>query len=106
MLGQIMGSDPGLLSLAAHHLAHVKQAPRVDLNCGCPANIVTGHGAGSSLLRTPELLQRCVQAMVDGAGEEHQGDTSIVLTFDYLCTSCCCVEDMPCTHAIASEHAT
>uniref|UniRef100_A0A7S3QLV4 tRNA-dihydrouridine(47) synthase [NAD(P)(+)] n=1 Tax=Dunaliella tertiolecta TaxID=3047 RepID=A0A7S3QLV4_DUNTE len=65
---QIMGSDPGLLSLAAHHLAHVKQAPRVDLNCGCPANIVTGHGAGSSLLRTPELLQRCVQAMVDGAG--------------------------------------
>ncbi len=42
-----MGSNPELLGLAAHHLATVKGAPRVDLNCGCPANTVTGNGAGS-----------------------------------------------------------
>ena len=33
-------------------------------SCGCPANTVTGHGAGSSLLRTPERLQAIVGAMV------------------------------------------
>ncbi len=42
----------------------VKRAPRVDLNCGCPANTVTGNGAGSSLLRTPERLYDIVRAMV------------------------------------------
>jgi len=43
---KIMGSNAELLQLAARHLAE-KGAPRVDLNCGCPSNIVTGHGAGS-----------------------------------------------------------
>jgi tRNA-dihydrouridine synthase C len=44
---QIMGSNAVLLELAAHELAVNMSAPRVDLNCGCPANTVTGHGAGS-----------------------------------------------------------
>jgi tRNA-dihydrouridine synthase C len=44
---QIMGSNPELLALAARYLVEVKGAPRVDLNCGCPANTVTGNGAGS-----------------------------------------------------------
>lgn len=30
---------------------------------GCPSNIVTGNGAGSSLLRTPERLRDCVAAI-------------------------------------------
>lgn len=45
----------------------MKRAPRVDLNCGCPANTVTGNGAGSSLLRTPERLYDIVRAMVGAA---------------------------------------
>lgn len=44
---QVMGSEPEVLALAADYLARVKRAPRVDLNCGCPANSVTGNGAGS-----------------------------------------------------------
>jgi hypothetical protein len=32
----------------------------VDLNCGCPANVVTGKGAGSSLLRDPNDVYACV----------------------------------------------
>ncbi|GFH29305.1 uncharacterized protein HaLaN_27943, partial [Haematococcus lacustris] len=51
------------------HLALDKAAPRVDLNCGCPANTVTGHGAGSSLLRSPQLVHDCVRAMVEAAGQ-------------------------------------
>ncbi|GFH30602.1 uncharacterized protein HaLaN_29486 [Haematococcus lacustris] len=64
-----MGSSPPLLALAAQHLALDKAAPRVDLNCGCPANTVTGHGAGSSLLRSPQLVHDCVRAMVEAAGQ-------------------------------------
>jgi len=64
---QIMGSEPWLLELAARHLATEKSAPRIDLNCGCPANVVTGKGAGSSLLRDPEYVYACVKAVADGA---------------------------------------
>lgn len=45
---QIMGSRPDFLAIATEHLAGpAKRASRVDLNCGCPANTVTGNGAGS-----------------------------------------------------------
>ena len=39
-------------------------APRLDLNCGCPSNTVTGRGAGSSLLKDPTLLYENARAMV------------------------------------------
>ncbi|GIL56184.1 hypothetical protein Vafri_11576 [Volvox africanus] len=65
---QIMGSNPELMGMAAQYLVKVRGAPRVDLNCGCPANTVTGNGAGSSLLRTPKLLGQVVAAMVQAVG--------------------------------------
>jgi tRNA-dihydrouridine synthase C len=45
---QIMGSEVRLMAAAARRLALELGAPRVDLNCGCPANSVTGNGAGST----------------------------------------------------------
>ncbi|KAL6754691.1 hypothetical protein V8C86DRAFT_3138515 [Haematococcus lacustris] len=57
------------LALAAQHLALDKAAARVDLGCGCPANIVTGHGTGSSLLRSLQLVHDWVRAMVEAAGQ-------------------------------------
>lgn len=36
---------------------------------GCPANVVTGGGAGSSLLRDPQQLQQVVSALVAAVGE-------------------------------------
>ncbi len=59
---QIMGSDPVLLKEMTHHLIE-RGAPRVDLNCGCPSNVVTGKGAGSSLLKTPDLLYAILSEM-------------------------------------------
>ena len=59
---QIMGSEPHLMKEMTHYLIE-RGAPRVDLNCGCPSNVVTGKGAGSSLLKTPDLLYKILSEM-------------------------------------------
>jgi tRNA-dihydrouridine synthase C len=60
---QLMGSDPALMAEVAKAVESMG-APRIDLNCGCPSNTVTGRGAGSSLLKTPDLLHAIAKAMV------------------------------------------
>ncbi|MDN3505541.1 MAG: tRNA-dihydrouridine synthase family protein [Rhabdochlamydiaceae bacterium] len=64
---QIMGSDSHDMQEMTRELIRLG-AHRVDLNCGCPSGTVTGRGAGSSLLKTPELLYEIGKAMVDCAG--------------------------------------
>lgn len=61
---QLMGEDPDLMAAMAVEIEQ-RLAPRIDLNCGCPSNTVTGKGAGSSLLKTPELLHKIAKAMVE-----------------------------------------
>lgn len=61
---QLMGSDPNLMADMAREVVG-RGAHRVDLNCGCPSNRVTGRGAGSSLLKEPEHLHKVAKAMVD-----------------------------------------
>ncbi|MFI0434607.1 MAG: tRNA dihydrouridine synthase [Parachlamydiaceae bacterium] len=61
---QLMGSDPDLMAQMAQEVVK-RGAPRIDLNCGCPSNTVTGRGAGSSLLKEPDHLYRVAKAMVD-----------------------------------------
>ena len=63
---QIMGGDPSLMADMTRELVTLG-APRVDLNCGCPSNTVTGRGAGSSLLKTPDLLYDIAKAMVEAS---------------------------------------
>ncbi len=63
LAAQVMGYDPILLAELTQVLAE-RGAPRVELNCGCPSNTVTGRGAGSSLLKDPEQLFRIAHAMV------------------------------------------
>lgn len=60
---QLMGSDPELMAAMAREVAQ-RGALRIDLNCGCPSNTVTGKGAGSSLLKEPEHLNKVATAMV------------------------------------------
>ena len=66
LAAQLMGSNPELLEQCARILATEGGAPRVDLNCGCPASVVTGKGAGSSLLRDPTYLYESVAAVARG----------------------------------------
>lgn len=60
---QVMGSDPELMAGMAIELEK-RGAHRIDLNCGCPSNTVTGRGAGSSLLKEPALLHEIAKALV------------------------------------------
>lgn len=63
LAAQLMGSNPDLMAEMAVEIES-KGAPRIDLNCGCPSNTVTGRGAGSSLLKDPSLLNVIAKAMV------------------------------------------
>lgn len=63
LTAQIMGSDPELMGQMAQELMK-RGAPRIDVNCGCPSNIVTGRGAGSSLLKEPSFLHKVAKAVV------------------------------------------
>lgn len=63
LAAQIMGSDIELMAEMAREVEK-RGAPRIDLNCGCPSNTVTGRGAGSSLLKDPDLLHQIAKAMV------------------------------------------
>jgi tRNA-dihydrouridine synthase C len=64
LAAQIMGLAPDIMADVARAL-EARGAPRVDLNAGCPSNMVSGRGAGSSLLKNPELLYRIARAMVE-----------------------------------------
>lgn len=59
---QIMGSIPSLMQEMTGYLIE-RGAPRIDLNCGCPSNVVTGKGSGSSLLKAPDLIFEILQSM-------------------------------------------
>ncbi len=59
---QLLGSDPVTLSENAARLAEMG-AEGVDLNFGCPANIVNRHGGGAALLQEPERISQIVAAV-------------------------------------------
>ncbi len=63
LAAQIMGSDPSLMALMAKELEK-RGALRIDINCGCPSNTVTGRGAGSSLLKNPLHLYEMAKTVV------------------------------------------
>lgn len=63
LVAQLMGSDPDLMGDMAREI-QARGAPRIDINCGCPSNTVTGRGAGSSLLKDPEFLHQVAKSVV------------------------------------------
>jgi len=63
LAAQLMGSDPELMAMAAQAMES-QGALRIDVNCGCPSNTVTGRGAGSSLLKDPNFLLEVGLAVV------------------------------------------
>lgn len=62
LAAQIMGSNNSLMAAMAHELMQ-RGAPRIDVNCGCPSNTVTGRGAGSSLLKDPNILHQVAKSV-------------------------------------------
>ena len=66
---QLMASEtPDLIRIGEYFL---KSVPFIDINCGCPSPTVVGHGAGSSLLQSPEKFHRYLSEVVSALGGEH-----------------------------------
>ncbi|KAF9518668.1 hypothetical protein BS47DRAFT_1370980 [Hydnum rufescens UP504] len=72
---QIAGGKPGLLTRASEVLAqeigsgNLNGIDFVDLNCGCPIDIVFQTGAGAALLDTPSKLGKIVLGMNRALGD-------------------------------------
>lgn len=59
---QLFGSDPADMAKAAE-VALKYQPDILDINMGCPVPKVVGGGAGSALMKTPELAAEIVRAV-------------------------------------------
>lgn len=57
---QIFGSEPATMSLAAERLETAFLPDGIDINMGCPVPKIAGNGAGSALMKTPELCGEIV----------------------------------------------
>ena len=67
---QIAGNKPWQTMKATETLANVCSHLRViDLNCGCPIDLVCNHGAGSALLDSPGKLEKILKGMNAVSGE-------------------------------------
>ena len=60
---QVFGDEPDVLSRAVE-LLEPEEFDFLDLNMGCPAPKIAGHGAGSGLLKNPPLAGAFAQAAV------------------------------------------
>ncbi len=59
---QLLGSDPACMADNAARLASL--GPHgIDINFGCPANVVNRHGGGAALLKEPETIHAIVAAV-------------------------------------------
>ncbi|MDR0530801.1 MAG: tRNA dihydrouridine synthase DusB [Oscillospiraceae bacterium] len=63
---QLFGKEPHTFPKAVE--AALEHGPAfIDLNMGCPAHKVAGHGSGAALMKTPELAEAIVRAAVQAA---------------------------------------
>ncbi len=61
---QLFGKEPETMAEAAKEA--LKFNPDfIDINMGCPAPKVSGHGGGSALMKSPDLAQKIVEKIVN-----------------------------------------
>ncbi|MGB3406439.1 MAG: tRNA dihydrouridine(20/20a) synthase DusA [Jannaschia sp.] len=65
---QLGGADPSELARATE-LALERGYAEVNLNVGCPSDRVQSGCFGAILMEQPDLVARCVRAMIDAAGD-------------------------------------
>ncbi len=64
---QLGGSEPALLAAAVRAALDYGYA-EINLNVGCPSDRVQSGAFGACLMREPDLVARCVAAMIEAAG--------------------------------------
>lgn len=60
---QIFGADPDTMAEAARRVEAMGVADMIDINMGCPVAKVVKTGAGSALMKTPDLAARVIRAV-------------------------------------------
>ena len=65
---QLGGSEPDRLAEAVR-LSRDFGFCEINLNCGCPSDRVQNGAFGACLMREPDLVADCVQAMIEAGGE-------------------------------------
>lgn len=66
MAVQLFGNEPDFMARAVK-IAQEYSPDIIDINAGCPMPKITGGGAGSALMKTPELFGELVRAAVGAA---------------------------------------
>ena len=61
---QIFGNDPDFMARSAKMAQEISGCDFIDINMGCPMPKVANTGDGSGLMRTPELAEEIVRAVV------------------------------------------
>jgi hypothetical protein len=67
---QLGGHDAEKLSMAAA-IATAFGFQGVNLNCGCPGTSVSARATGAALMREPDLVARCLEAMSERMALDH-----------------------------------
>ena len=60
---QVFGNSPQVIAEAALKIEEAYHPAVIDLNCGCPAKLLTKDGFGSALLRSPELIYSIINEL-------------------------------------------
>ncbi len=61
---QIFGNDPAIMAEGARLALEISGCDFIDINMGCPMPKIAGTGDGCGLMRTPELAEQIVAAVV------------------------------------------
>lgn len=61
---QIFGNDPDIMAAGALLALEISGCDFIDINMGCPMPKIANTGDGCGLMRTPELAERIVEAVV------------------------------------------
>lgn len=62
---QLCANNPYLLTKCGELLNNEAKVDFVDLNLGCPIELVYRNGAGSGLLNRPRILESCIKSLSD-----------------------------------------
>ncbi|MCB2181506.1 MAG: tRNA dihydrouridine synthase DusB [Desulfobulbaceae bacterium] len=65
---QLFGAEPELMGEAAHILSR-EPIDIIDINMGCPVKKVTKKGAGSALMKTPELAREIITQVCENTNK-------------------------------------
>ncbi len=65
---QIFGNDPEIMAQGAVLALQISGCDFIDINMGCPMPKIANNGDGCGLMRTPELAEQIVKAVVKAVG--------------------------------------